>query len=129
MKKILFSITMLATCSCQAEIYKCIDSNKKIHYQDQECTYIKGKLSAYKPSGGYEKRDPTAVKNEIIDIQNKANQNEYYGYSGRRYESNELIDNERQKEYEKQKSWNDLGLVGVTYNKSPNTYFNTQFRR
>ncbi len=51
-----------------------------------------------------------------------------YVYNSPRYESNELINNERRKEAKRDNDWNSLPPIGVTYQKTPYTYGQTHFR-
>lgn len=130
MKKLILIMAITTTTSSYAEFFKCTDKNKSVHYQDQPCTYQKGKLAAYQPSGQYTQRDPIDVQNEITRVKNQVTENNnaiasrYY-----RVESNELINKPKREEAENQAKWDSLGRVGVTFYNSPTTYGQTRFAR
>lgn len=126
MRKLFSIVVLLASTSAYTEVFKCVDKKGRVHFQDQVCSFEKGKLAAYQPSGQYENRDPIEVQNEIRTLQNQATASSNVGYRYRR-ESNELINSQRRKEAESQQRWDSLGGTGVTYQNSPATFGQTRF--
>ncbi len=126
MRKFLLIMAVIVSTDSYAEVYKCVDKKGHVHFQDQVCSYEKGKLAAYQPSGQYQQRNPIEVQNEITRLQHQANSRSYSGYRYR-YESNKLIESKRRKEAESQEKWDSLGHAGVTYRNSPSTFNQTRF--
>lgn len=108
MKVFILAIIAIISTQANAEIFKCIDKNKKVYFQDQVCSYKKGKLKGYQTSGQYTQRDPIAIQNEITEVQNLANKRDGYTFRYYRPESNELIEKPKREDAERQARWDSL---------------------
>ena len=105
MRKLFLFIMIAVTTDAYCQVFKCVDEKKRVHYQDQPCTFQKGKLDSYQPTGQYQQRDPIDVKNEITTLENQVNANKYHSFNYHRTESNELIESENRKKRQRDESW------------------------
>jgi len=116
MKRLILLITIIASGQVYADtlVYHCKMKNGHINFTDTPC-------------GKDQKNIGTRVIQPIVETHTVKPQ--YIVIRGARYESNELIDNERRKEAKKDYEWNSLPPLGSTIQKNPYTYGNTHFYR